>query len=56
MPEVKEENRVKRPTTKQVYMICHELCERTDGVEFPKNRQEASELIGKLKAHNESDG
>lgn len=54
MPEVSEENRVRKPTTKQVYLICRELCERSDGIEFPRNRQEASELIGKLKSHNES--
>jgi hypothetical protein len=47
--EVSEQNRASKPTARQVYGICRLLCER-EGIEFPRNRQEASDTIAQLKA------
>ncbi len=38
----------KRPSTKQVYLICRLVCKKAD-VEFPRDREKASQLIGSLK-------
>ena len=40
-----------KPTVKQVYAIARALCERS-GEEFPERRDDASELIERLRAEN----
>ena len=41
-----------KPTGKQVYALAHELATRA-GVEFPRTRGAASDLIGRLRKQNE---
>ncbi len=43
-----------KPTSKQVYALAHELCERA-GEEFPATRGGASELIRRLRVENGSE-
>lgn len=43
------------PTFKQVYAIARSLCEQAD-VEWPETREQASELISRLREEKADDG
>lgn len=51
MSERGGEQKVRRPTIRQVYALARELCERC-GEEFPQTLSEASELIERLRTEN----
>ena len=51
MREVPERASGRPPTVRQVYALAAALCERT-GEEFPETREDASELIERLRSEN----
>ena len=51
MREVVERASSRPPTVRQVYALAEALCERM-GEEFPETRDDASELIERLRSEN----
>ena len=51
MREVVERASGRPPTVRQVYALAEALCERM-GEEFPETRDDASELIERLRSEN----
>ena len=51
MRDVVERRSGRQPTVRQVYALAAALCERM-GEEFPETRDDASELIERLRSEN----